>query len=67
MALINPTCPHCGYELDEDDTWHGRFTVGKVNTGDCEESEITCPNLDCGKPYKTMCVHYIRFEQVEDE
>lgn len=67
MASKNPVCPHCNTELDEEETWHGEYTVGVVEKGDCDESEITCPNLDCKKTYKTRCVHYVRFEQVDDD
>lgn len=63
----SPVCSHCGYELDEDELWHGEYTVGHVNTGDQEDSELKCPNLDCGKVFHVLCVHEIRFIKTDED
>lgn len=57
-----PTCPHCGYEFDEDETWFSGHSENEVHTGDCDESELTCPNMDCGEKFITTCVHVVTFE-----
>lgn len=67
MKTKNPTCIHCGYEFDEEETWHGEYQVGKVYTGDCDDSELKCPNLDCGKTFYVRCIHLISFEQIDAE
>jgi len=64
MATTNPKCSHCGYELDDEETWHGTFSVGKVFAGDEDYSALTCPNRDCGETFYVRCVHDIRFVPV---
>lgn len=59
-----PKCPHCGYEFDDDDVWYGDQDV---ETGDCDTSELKCLNLDCGKGFRVVCVHLIRFEAADDD
>lgn len=63
MITTNPTCSHCGYEFDDEETWH----KGKVSNGDCDESELKCPNNDCGKTFYVRCVHRIEFEQIDED
>lgn len=63
----NPKCSHCGHELDDEQTWHGEYTVGKVSTGDCDESELKCPNLDCGKMFHVRCWHEVKFIQIDED
>jgi|GEM_PF-3315306 len=67
MKSNNPKCSHCGYELDDEETWYGEYKVGRVSTGDCDQSELKCPNLDCGKIFYTQCVHKIEFVQVDED
>ena len=67
MASDNPVCSHCGYEFDDEETWHGKYTVGEVSTGDCDDSELKCPNIDCGKTFFVRCVHRIEFEQIDED
>jgi hypothetical protein len=62
---FRPTCPHCDYEFDDEETWYAG-TGRTVNTGDCDESELVCPNLDCKKEFKVVCVHQITFEHIEE-
>lgn len=62
-----PVCSHCGYEFDDQELWEGEYTVGKVHTGDCDESTLTCPNTDCGKQFFTCCVHEYRFIQIDED
>ena len=62
-----PTCSHCGYIFDEEETWHGEYTVGKVHTGDCDDSELKCPNSDCGKVCHVRCIHEIRFLMIDED
>jgi len=58
----NPKCPHCEYVFDDEETWYGEYTVGKIYTGDGDESTITCPNLDCKKSFTVTCTHELVFE-----
>jgi hypothetical protein len=67
MGTLYPVCGHCGYVFDEDDTWHGEYTVGKVYTGDGDESELKCPNLDCSRTFFVRCVHQIEFDQIDSD
>lgn len=62
MTSHNPICSHCGTELDEEDTWHG-----EVSTGDCDQSEIKCKNLDCLKVFYTTCVHEVKFMRCDED
>ncbi|MCK5603603.1 hypothetical protein KAR91_17085 [Candidatus Pacearchaeota archaeon] len=57
----NPQCPHCDYELDDEETWYG----GDILAGDGDESEVECPNKDCGKKYEVRCSALISFEVIE--
>ena len=62
-----PKCPHCGYEFDGEETWHSAYSkYGRVYVGDCDQSDLTCPNDDCKKPFKVECVHKITFKAAED-
>ncbi len=64
----NPMCPHCEYEFDSDETWHNNYSdTGKVYTGDGDESELKCPNLDCGKAFITICENVVMFGVVEED
>jgi predicted RNA-binding Zn-ribbon protein involved in translation (DUF1610 family) len=67
MQTTNPKCSYCGYEFDDDETWHGQYTVGYVHTGDGDDSELKCPNLDCGKTFFVRCIHLIRFDQTDKD
>ena len=68
MKINNPTCPHCGYEFDEDETWHSQFSeTGEVSSEDGDESELKCPNLDCQKDFKVICVHHITWEAADED
>lgn len=60
-----PKCSHCGYEFDDEETWHGEYTVGEVNTENGDDSELKCPNLDCGKTFFIRCLHRIEFLQID--
>ena len=59
----NPKCSHCGYELDEEETWYGM----DVESGDGDMSELTCPNLDCEKKFFVMCEHDIKWECCDED
>jgi len=65
--MSNPTCSHCGYELDDEETWYGKYTVGEVSSGDCDDSKLVCPNSDCGKTFYVRCVHRIEFVMIDEE
>ena len=65
MSTTNPVCSHCETELDDEDTWHGQYSVGKVHSGDCEDSELKCPNMDCGKTFHVRCTHRIEFMKID--
>jgi len=62
-----PTCSHCGYELSEDELWYETAEIGKVHTGDCDTSDLKCPNSDCGKTFYVACTHEIMFMAVDVE
>jgi rubredoxin len=61
--MNNPKCSHCGYELDEEETWHSM----EVESGDGDISELTCPNLDCGKVFHVMCRHDINWKSCDED
>jgi hypothetical protein len=65
MKTKSPTCSHCGYEFDDEETWHGEYTVGKVNTDDGDYSVLKCPNCDCGETFFVQCLHRIEFAQID--
>jgi hypothetical protein len=65
MKTKSPTCSHCSYEFDDDETWHGEYTVGKVNTDDGDYSVLKCPNCDCGETFFVQCLHRIEFVQID--
>ena len=67
METNNPTCSHCGYEFNDEETWYYDDKIGDVNTGDCEHSELTCPNNDCGKKFYVNCIHLIKFIQTDED
>jgi len=64
---MNPKCNHCDYEFDDEETWHGEYTVGRVYTGDGDDSTLTCPNLDCGKKFHVRCIHKLVFIPVNKD
>ncbi len=61
----SPKCPHCGYEFDEEEVWHSDHN-NYVHTGDGDDSELKCPNTDCGKKFEVACIHEIKFEALEE-
>ena len=63
----SPVCNHCGYEFDAEEVWHGKYTVGLVHVGDCDDSTLKCPNLDCGKTFFVRCVHEISFITTDED
>jgi rubredoxin len=60
--MDNPKCSHCGYELDEEETWHSM----DVDNGDGDMSELTCPNLDCKRVFYVMCRHDINWKSCDE-
>ena len=67
MKQSQPTCPHCQYEFDDDETWHSHcLDSGEVYDGDGDISELKCPNLDCGKSFHVQCVHDISWTACEE-
>lgn len=67
MKSRNPKCSHCGYELDDEETWHTPHWIGTVHNGDCDDSELVCPSLDCKKIFHVRCLHEIKFIQVDED
>lgn len=68
QRTVSPTCPHCGYEFDEEETWLGNYsTTGNVHSGDGDDSDLVCPNLDCEKKFSVVCIHEIKFEAIEED
>jgi len=68
MKNKNPTCSHCGYVFDDDETWHSSMSeTGTVHTGDCDTSELVCPNLDCKKTFYVACSHDVFFTQIDKD
>ena len=66
--MNNPTCPHCGYEFDDDETWHtSHQSEYEVYNGDGDQSTVKCHNLDCQKVFHLMCVHDIRWKPVDED
>lgn len=63
----HPVCPHCNYEFDDEETWFGLYSENRVHTGDGDESDLKCPQFDCGKEFKARCVHIVMFEDATDE
>ncbi len=65
----NPTCPHCDYQFDQDETWHSQHNgkTGEVLTDDGDVSELTCPNKGCNKPFFVRCAHDIHFVACDEE
>lgn len=55
-------CPHCGYEFDDDETWHSQYGDDKhvVNTGDCEESNVECHS--CEQGFNVYCEQITMFK-----
>jgi len=63
----SPTCPHCDYEFDEEQTWHSDYKgTGTVYVGDGDDSKLNCPNDDCKKSFHVVCVHETKFEVLDD-
>lgn len=56
--MPNPTCPHCNYEFDDDETWHSSHR-NEVHAGDSEISDLTCHA--CGNKFHVVCVHDINW------
>ena len=68
QITTNPTCPHCGYGFDEEETWNqGNGKTGTVYTGDCDPSELHCPNGDCKKAFYTLYHHIIKFSNHKEK
>ena len=65
--MEHPKCTHCGYEFDEEEMWHGDYTVGTVHKGDCDVSKLTCPSMDCGKIFHVRCEHHYTFVNVDED
>lgn len=66
--MNNPTCPHCSYEFDDEETWHSTFLdIGEVYSGCGDMSELTCPNEDCKSNFNVICVHDIRWKAVDED
>lgn len=64
---FTPKCPYCEYEFDEEEMWYSDYNkTGEVYTGDGDDSELKCPNLDCGKEFKVVCIHEVKFEVSEE-
>ena len=61
--MNNPKCSHCGYELDEEETWHTQ----DIENGDGDMSEIMCPNSDCQKTFYVMCKHDINWDCCDED
>jgi hypothetical protein len=64
--MSNPTCPHCSYEFDDEETWCVSHGDSDVYTGDGDISELTCHNDDCKKQFHIVCVHDIRFAACDE-
>lgn len=47
-----PTCPHCNYVFDEDETWNHKGR-NEVNADDGDISDLDCPRC-CGK-FHVVC------------
>jgi len=56
----NPTCPHCEYEYDTEDTWHRG-----LDTNDGDSNNAECPN--CGKPFVIRVSTVTLFESLTME
>lgn len=68
MKKAQPTCPHCQYEFDTDETWHSQcLDSGEVHSGDGDISELKCPNLDCRKSFNVICVHDISWIACDED
>ncbi len=59
-----PKCPYCDFEYDDELMWEGKE---KVYVGECDESELTCPDDDCGKTFKVRCDHEYIFTTVDED
>ena len=66
MESSTPKCPSCGYEFDTEETWYSDYSDNPVNTGDCEESDLVCLNLDCRKNFKVVCLYIPTFSITKD-
>lgn len=64
-SFHRPTCPHCGYEFDDEEIWYEGTGI-YVNMGDCEDTELICPNDDCKKKFNVRCIHEITFIQIDE-
>ncbi len=67
ITTAYPKCTHCEYQFDEEEMWYGEHDVGKVYIGDCDDSELKCPNEDCEKTFYVRCIHELRFIQVDSD
>ena len=62
-----PTCPHCDYEFDDEETWYSDYLdSGAVYTDDEEVSDLVCPNSDCGKPFRVISCWALQFKPYDD-
>jgi len=65
---LSPKCDGCGYEFDPEETWYSDYSeLGVVHNGDCEDSKLICPNLDCNAVFHVRCVHIIAFENIDSD
>lgn len=62
MSKFNgtPKCNHCNYQFDDEDTWHGSYTVGEVHFDEDTQSDLKCPN--CGETFHVVCEHHYHFK-----
>ena len=68
MGSISPTCPHCNYEFDEEETWYGTgLKCEAPEHGDGDISELTCPNSDCEKKFHVACYHDVKFKACDED
>lgn len=60
---MNPKCPHCGYEFDDDQTWYNSRIA---DTSDGAENEgVECSA--CGGEFVVRAYHTVIFECLTPE
>lgn len=57
--MTNPTCPHCQYEFDEDESWNHKG-ANTVNADDGDISDLDCPQ--CKAKFHVVCHHDINWK-----
>ena len=65
--MTNPTCPHCSYEFDDEETWYVSNGDKDVYTGDGDVSDLLCHNDDCKKVFYIICEHEVKFKSCEED